>query len=113
MSTESALRADLDAEDRKILAEDRKRINDRPRYCGKVDQRPRRGGAWLLARGRGKRSRAAGRCWCPTDRSCCLNRLWRHSWSIGLRRDPTSHAAAGTPFRPFANRGCGRSALLE
>ena len=60
MSTKSALRADLDAEDRKILAEDRKRINDRPRYCGKVDQRPRRGGAWLLA-ARARQAIACGR----------------------------------------------------
>jgi hypothetical protein len=32
--------------------------------------------------------------------------LWR-------RRNRASHAAAGTHFRPFANRGCGRSVLPE
>jgi hypothetical protein len=29
------------------------------------------------------------------------------------RRDPASHAAAGTHFRPFANWGCGRAVLPE
>jgi hypothetical protein len=29
------------------------------------------------------------------------------------RRDPASHAAAGTHFRPFAKWGCGRAVLPE